>query len=512
MSLPIKPINGKDAYTWKLMKESAISGDKPVQLPGDSFVYGGKSILQSSPGKSNIIKETTGSQSINENTKAEEKSPDSFSTGINYWPIGKAMNWWKEFDAKEVAGDFARLKELGFDNVRIFLIWEDFQPQPGKMNEESLKNMGKVLDIADSTGLKVMPTFFTGHMSGINFLPKWVLTKIKMDDNDLSKYHQQYSDGAYSKRKPRNIFKDEKMLKAEEFQVQEVVKKFSNHNAVSGWDLGNGITRLFSKEYRNFKEVENWRDRLTGVIKKFDKKHPVTLGPDLFFGDMEKFDPSSFKNTDILAPHVYNQYVDWIDDLDPNFASFVTFMLRQANENVLIQEVGVSTAPPGKESFTERVFDQGSYIDQPFLNEKKAAKFFFGTMIRSFLTGAEGAWTWCWGDQGKFPLFEDMPHEQKFGIARDDGSLKPHAHVVKFNQNLIKKIMNDPEKRKKVEEFREQLSELSQDNDFKYAKPITSEMSGAYKKFSNRLNALCTSLGIQDEEAKFMEELDKTYK
>ncbi len=51
-----------------------------------------------------------------------------FRLGLNYWPSDLAMDWWKRFDEHQVKRDFARIRAAGFDSVRIFLLWEDFNP------------------------------------------------------------------------------------------------------------------------------------------------------------------------------------------------------------------------------------------------------------------------------------------------------------------------------------------------------------------------------------------------
>ena len=53
-----------------------------------------------------------------------------FLLGVNYWPRRKAMYWWPDFDEAEVREEFALIKELGLSLVRIFLLWDDFQPAP----------------------------------------------------------------------------------------------------------------------------------------------------------------------------------------------------------------------------------------------------------------------------------------------------------------------------------------------------------------------------------------------
>lgn len=58
---------------------------------------------------------------------------DPFILGVNYWPRRKAMAWWADFDAGEVWEEFSLIGELGLDLVRIFLLWDDWQPEPDKV-------------------------------------------------------------------------------------------------------------------------------------------------------------------------------------------------------------------------------------------------------------------------------------------------------------------------------------------------------------------------------------------
>ena len=98
-----------------------------------------------------------------------------FTLGVNYWPRRKAMYWWSNFDAGEVREEFAILKEIGLNVVRMFLLWDDFQPDPNSVSQEALDNLVTVADIAAENGLGIDMTFFTGHMSGPNWSPRWLL-------------------------------------------------------------------------------------------------------------------------------------------------------------------------------------------------------------------------------------------------------------------------------------------------------------------------------------------------
>src|SRR5690606_19159365 len=97
-----------------------------------------------------------------------------FLQGVNYWPRRKAMYWWSDFEAAEVDDEFGVIASLGLDLVRIFLLWDDWQPSPDSVDEGCLANLVTVCDLAVKHGLRLDITFFTGHMSGPNWAPRWL--------------------------------------------------------------------------------------------------------------------------------------------------------------------------------------------------------------------------------------------------------------------------------------------------------------------------------------------------
>ena len=114
---------------------------------------------------------------------ADARSPsERFRLGVNYWPARTAMGWWSDFDRAEVAADFARIAASGLDSVRVFLTWADFQPAPDEVDRRMLERLVVVADLASREGLALVPTFFTGHMSGVNWIPAWALGGTDRDD------------------------------------------------------------------------------------------------------------------------------------------------------------------------------------------------------------------------------------------------------------------------------------------------------------------------------------------
>ncbi|MBI5394306.1 MAG: cellulase family glycosylhydrolase [Verrucomicrobia bacterium] len=91
--------------------------------------------------------------------------------GVNYYRPGTgwAPQLWKQFDAEATRRDFARLRELGANCVRVFISFGSFYSKPGALNDEGLRKFDQFLAMAEEAGLYVHPTG-PDHWEG---LPDW---------------------------------------------------------------------------------------------------------------------------------------------------------------------------------------------------------------------------------------------------------------------------------------------------------------------------------------------------
>src|SRR5262249_4396854 len=149
---------------------------------------------------------------------------ERFRLGINYWPVSSAMYWWRRFDVAEVTSDFARIRAAGFDSVRVFLLWEDFQPEPGRLSEQALARLVTVADLAAQHELSLVPTLFTGHMSGVNWIPRWAL-----DEVETAARFRVVSGGQVLCAKLKNWYSDPKVMQAQALLAREVAAALGNH-------------------------------------------------------------------------------------------------------------------------------------------------------------------------------------------------------------------------------------------------------------------------------------------
>lgn len=360
-----------------------------------------------------------------------------FTLGVNYWPRKKAMYWWSNFDAGEVREEFAIIKEIGMNVVRLFLLWDDFQPEPDSVSKDALAHLTTVCDIAAGNGLGIDMTFFTGHMSGPNWSPRWLL------GGDLPpSAHQHWLRDVVSTGKKvdagyRNMFHDETALKAERLLLKTVVGALKDHPGVWMWNLGNEPD-LFAWP-NSSGEGAAWVKEMVGLIKSLDPNHPVTIG---LHGDGLHRDnglriDKVYAHTDVAVMHSYPMYTPWArQPLDPDFVPFTCAITSAlCGKPVLMEEFGGCTAQPGEPSHVMYWTETNGHKREQFMaGEEDFAEYIRQVLPNLQHSGATGAMIWCYADY--VPELWDLPpcqnaqHERWFGLVRPDGSLKPHAKVI----------------------------------------------------------------------------------
>jgi endo-1,4-beta-mannosidase len=359
---------------------------------------------------------------------------ERFRLGINYWPARWAMSWWRAFDAEEVERDFARLRDAGFDLVRLFLLWEDFQPEPDRVASEMLERLHVVADLAARSHLQLLPTFFTGHMSGANWLPTWACEpsdgplRFRTIARGSVSESSPVAWGACISARPKNWYADPSLIEAQALLVRQVTSTLASHPALWGWDLGNEPSNCVIPPSRE--SGLSWLRRMTAEIRASGSTHPITLG--LHMEDLEEdrhLGPSEVARTcDLLAMHGYPVYTTWAGGpKDAWLLPFLGLLTRWLGEgrDLLFEEFGAPTRP-AHETLPSRI---------PLLEEGEAARFTEEALTLLHRFGFVGAVLWCYSDYvpdlWSSPPFDDAPHERVFGLWRADGTPKPAVEVIR---------------------------------------------------------------------------------
>jgi endo-1,4-beta-mannosidase len=373
-----------------------------------------------------------------------------FKLGVNYWPRSKAMYWWSSFDAGEVREEFALLRDLGLDVVRIFLLWDDFQPEPNTVSTTCLEHLITVCDIAADNSLDLDVTFFTGHMSGPNWSPGWLLDANAPYPSPSAV--QVVSGGRVVEGGYRNMYTDPTALSASRLLLRTVVGALKDHPAVWMWNLGNEPD-LFAWP-PDSAAGSAWVREMVQLIHEIDPR-PVTCGlhADSIFRDNGFRIDQVYAETDIAVMHAYSMYLPLArNPLDPELVPFTCALTTAlCGKPTLMEEFGGCTAPPGKPSFTMEWTAYGKPRSQFMTGEDDLAEYLAASLPRLVDVGATGAMVWCFADY--VPELWDKPpcaesqHERFFGLVRPDGTLKPHAQVLKDFAATRPTVLDQPARR-----------------------------------------------------------------
>ena len=361
-------------------------------------------------------------------------SHQPFILGVNYWPRRKAMYWWRSFDAAEVREEFTVIKSIGMSLVRIFLLWEDWQPTPDSVDPDALGNLGTVCDIAAGLGLKLDITFFTGHMSGPSWAPSWMLLP---GEPMLPGVRQVVSGGKVVNCGHLNPYTDAVALAAEELLLRTVVARYHGHPAVGMWNLGNEPD-LFARP-PSPAAGRAWARRMVAAIRAIDQATPITCGlhvPDLT-EDLGLRANDIFAEVDVPAIHGYPMYADWsAGPLDPQFVPFLCALTSAlCGKPTLMEEFGGCTEAPGRPSSVWKWAAYGKPRQQFMAAEEALAEYLAQVLPNLVEVGATGAMLWCYADYAPElwdrPPCDEAQHERFFGLVRPDGTLKPRADVIR---------------------------------------------------------------------------------
>jgi endo-1,4-beta-mannosidase len=338
------------------------------------------------------------------------------------------MGWWSDFDRPEVAADFARIAASGLDSVRIFLTWADFQPAPNQVDRRMLDRLIAVADLAAGTGMALIPTLFTGHMSGVNWLPVWALGGSDRDERFRVVSNRRVTGSGL-----RNWYSDPLIARAHALLATEAAGALAGHDAVWMWDLGNESSNCVIPPTRS--SAREWLRQIVSAIRTADPEARVTVG--LHMEDLENdrmLGPREASEVcDVLSMHGYPIYARWADGpTDERLLPFLADVTRwlAGGRDLLFTEFGLPTFrrrdPVGD---ALRLRSASSLVE-----EQAAAAYTERALAALQRAGCVGAMLWCYSDY-ESAIWEEPPldlavHERSFGLWRADGSAKPSVAVV----------------------------------------------------------------------------------
>jgi endo-1,4-beta-mannosidase len=348
-------------------------------------------------------------------------TPERFMLGVNYWPAAQAMNWLRAYDPAIARGDFARARAAGFEAIRVFLRWEDAQPTADTLDEAVLRRLVDAADAAVEVGARLLVTLFTGHMSGVNWIPSWALGGAS---GDLRFRVVSGGSPAPPQIGLRNWYADPEVVDAQERLATATADALAGHPGVWGWDLGNENSNCTIPP--DTASAEAWLERMCTALRRSDPGRPITIG--LHMEDLENdrvIGPAEAARwCDVVSMHGYPIYADWAaGSTDADLVPFLAEVTRwlASGAPVLFEEFGLPTM-------------QTAVSGDGLLEEAAAAEYTGRVLDGLRAAGCRGAFVWCFSDYtsdlSSLPPFDAAPHELSFGLWRADGTAKAAVSEV----------------------------------------------------------------------------------
>ncbi|MGB5371458.1 MAG: cellulase family glycosylhydrolase [Flavobacteriaceae bacterium] len=154
--------------------------------------------------------------------------------GLNYYPQDSPWDMFgDQFNEKTIGNDFALIRQMGMNTVRIFVPYEAFGK--AKVDIGHLERLRKTLDLALENRLEVIVTLFDFY--GDYDISDWTLT------------HR---------------------------HAEQIVKALKDHKALMAWDLKNEPDLDF--EIRGKANVLAWLGEMANNITQWDNQHWITIG------------------------------------------------------------------------------------------------------------------------------------------------------------------------------------------------------------------------------------------
>ncbi|HEY2507729.1 MAG TPA: cellulase family glycosylhydrolase [Streptosporangiaceae bacterium] len=315
--------------------------------------------------------------------------------GANFWSRTGGPLMWRSYDPEVVSAELRVLAEHGLTMTRSFFYWPDFMPEPDRIDETMTARYADFLDRHAEAGLTTVPTFIVGHMSGENWDPAW--------------------------RGGRDLYADVWMVARQAWFAGEMVRRFRDHPAVSGWLVSNEMP-IYGGTDSTREQVGSWAQIMRDAVRAAGGTQPLSLG-DGAWGTGGAGREGGFSLTDsarlfdFLGPHVY-PIGD--DEIRQHYAAaFECELAGTYGRPVVLEEFGVSS---------------------DFVSGPHAARYYRQVLHNSLLAGATGWMGWCNTDFDDLVTQDPYRHhafELHFGLTDSNGVPKPQLAEMQAFRAII---------------------------------------------------------------------------
>ena len=317
--------------------------------------------------------------------------------GVNFWSRRGGPLMWRDFDAAFVRAELEVLCSHGLGLTRSFFYWPDFHPEPNRIDDECVERYRQFLDLHTEIGMRTIPTFIVGHMSGENWDPAW--------------------------RQGRDLYRDVWMVGRQAWFAGEMAKLFKDHPAIAGWLLSNEMPIYGSPATREV--VTPWVQAMVNAVRATGAAQPISTGDGAWGIEITGHDNGfSLREIaqylDFVGPHVYRMETDLVRQ--HHMAAFVAELAGFTGRPVVLEEFGVTT---------------------DFSSERNAGHYYRQLLHNTLLAGATG-WI-AWNNTDYDDLFDQAPYshhpfEMHFGVTDSRGAPKAPLLELRDFAGLLAKV------------------------------------------------------------------------
>jgi hypothetical protein len=291
--------------------------------------------------------------------------------GVNYFRphTGWAPQVWKKFDVEATAGDFKKLKELGFNCVRVFLSYGSFCTEPGIVKPEGFEKFDRFLELAENAGIYVHPAGLD-HWEGP---PTWP-TGIEEEKNVaaleqfwktfVARYRGRSVVFAYDLKNEPEVGWDNATLRTawniwlqkQELEPEALARKWGYTNQLKQGEIPTPaqdplLGNIALKAYQDFREylADEWTRRQSAAIRAADPKALVTVG--LIQWSVPALIPAGSRHYAAFRPQ---RQAAWLDFLEIHFYPLERGVFGYRNEEeelanlAYLEAILREVAKPGK--------------------------------------------------------------------------------------------------------------------------------------------------------------------
>lgn len=301
--------------------------------------------------------------------------------GANFWSRRGGPLMWREFNVEVVKEELATLRAHGLNITRSFFYWPDFHPEPDLVDETLVARYRVFLDLHSQVGMRTIPTFIVGHMSGENWDPAW--------------------------RAGRDLYSDVWMVSRQAWFAGEIARRFKDHPAVAAWLLSNEMPIYGAPATREV--VTPWVQAMVNAIRAAGATQPISTGDGAWGVEITGHDNGFSvreisRYVDFVGPHVYRMETDIVRQ--HTMAGFITELCGVARRPIVLEEFGVTT---------------------DFASAENAGHYYRQLLHNTLLAGSTG-WI-AWNNTDYDDLYTQPPYshhafEMHFGITDSRGNPK----------------------------------------------------------------------------------------